>query len=427
MPLHDPDAVSGLELSAPARTPLPALIVFSHRRWGSVMRRPQHLLTRLARDFRVFFVEEPVFDAGGPSLARSHPAPGIELLVPHTPVEARGFADEQLALLESLLSDFVTERRIDDPFVWLATPMALPLAADLEPRAVIYDCADDFAGSAAASLQLAQREEALLQLADVVLTASPSLHAARGALHPNLHCLPSAVDAEHFARPQSQRLECAAARALHEGLAQPRLGFFGAIDERVDLVLLAAVADRRPDWQIVMVGPVDDAVAGDLPRRANIRWLGAQSYDMLPHLQSHWDVCLLPLVRGEATRFASPAQTLEYLAGGKPVVATALADVATLYGDAVLLADGADAFVDAIAAALAERPGTRAQRRARAQSRVDASSWDGTAALICALMHEFVRPAVARKEAAGAAGAARSFAEQPRAAPIAGMQPAAVR
>ena len=410
MPLSDPRAASGLELSAPGRTPLPALIVFSHLRWGVVVRRPQHLLSRLAAEFRVFFVEEPVFDEGGPRLARSRPVPGVEVLTPRTPVEAAGFVDEQLPFLESLLADFVAERHVDDPFVWLTTPMALPLAADLDPRAVIYDCADDFASSARASLQLVQREEALLELADIVLTASPSLHDARKASHPNLHCLPSAVDAEHFARPQAQRLECAAARALHEGLAHPRLGYFGAIDERLDLALVAAVAERRPDWQLVMVGPVADAVAAALPRRANLHWLGEQSYDMLPHLMSQWDVCLLPLVRGEATRFASPAQTLEYLAGGKPVVATALADIATLYGDAVRLADDVDGFVEAVTATLAEGPGAREQRRARAQARVDASSWAGTAALIAELMREFMRPAAVREPGP----VARAIVDAPR-------------
>ena len=416
MPLSDARSSSGLEQSAPARTPLPALVVFSHLRWGAIVRRPQHLLTRLARDFRVFFVEEPVFGAGPPVLECSRTAPGVEVLTPRTPVEAGGFVDAQLPLLEALLADFIADRHIDDPFVWLTTPMALPLAADLEPRAVIYDCADDFAPRAQASPQLVQREAALLELADVVLCASPSLCEARRALHPNLHCLPSAVDAEHFARLQPHRLECAAARALHEGLPRPRLGFFGTIDERLDLALVAAVADRRPDWQLLMAGPVADAVAGALPRRANLRWLGPQSYDMLPHLMSHWDVCLLPLVRGEATRFASPAQTLEYLAGGKPVVATTLADVAALHGDVVCLADDAETFVEAIAALLAESPAARQQRRARAQARVDASSWDGTAARVAALMHEFVRPAVARRAAAESGAQGRVPVDLPLAA-----------
>ena len=416
MTMPDTRAASGLESAAPGRTRPPALIVFSHLRWGVVVRRPQHLLTRLAGAFRVFFVEEPVHGAGAPELVCSRPLPGVEVLTPRTPLEARGFEDAQLPVLDALLSDFVAERGIDEPFVWLTTPMALPFAADLEPRAVIYDCAEDFAGRPGASAQLVQREAALMELADLVLTTSPSMHAARKASHPNLHCLPNAVDAGHFARLQPQRLECAAARALLEGLAHPMLGYFGTIDERLDLALLAAVADQRPEWQLVMVGPVADAVADALPQRSNIRWLGPQSHDMLPHLQSHWDACLLPLARGEATRFASPAQTLEYLAGGKPVIATAIADVAALYGPVVRLADDAAAFVDAVDAALAERPAARELRRAQGAAFVEACSWDGTAAHIVALMGEFMRPAASRKRTPETAHATRpAGADLPRA------------
>jgi glycosyltransferase involved in cell wall biosynthesis len=399
MPHAVSDAAPGREQATPRAAPLPPLVVFSHLRWGTLVRRPQHLLTRLAREFRVFFIEEPVRHDGPPGLARSMPAPGVEVLTPRTQAGADGFHDDQRPVLGALLADFVAERHLDEPFVWLTTPMALPLAADLEPRAVIYDCADDFAHRGGASRELLQREEALLKAADVVLTASPSLHAALKAAHPNLHCLPNGVDAAHFARPQPHRLECAAARALHEGLARPRLGCFASIDERLDLGLVAALADLRPGWSIVMVGPVAEALAGALPLRPNIRWLGAQSHDMLPHLLAHWDACLLPLACGAATRHASPAQTIEYLAGGKPVVSTPIADVATLYGPLVHFADDAAGFALAVEAALAEPPALRERRLAQSLELVEASSWDATAARIAVLMREFVRPAPPRRAA----------------------------
>jgi len=398
------------EPSAPARTRPPALVVFSHRRWGEMMRRPQHLLARLAREFCIYFVEEPVYGEGTPALLASRPQAGVEVLTPRTPVAAPGFHDAQQSALEALLAQFAAERRIDEPVAWLTTPMALPLAADLEPRAIVYDCGGDFASAAGAPRQRVQREEALLNLADIVLTASPALHAARRGRHSNLHCLPSAVDAAHFAHPATNRLECAAARALHEGLPRPRLGFFGTIDGRVDLDLVAAIADSRPRWQIVMVGPVAPQLADALPRRPNIHWLGEQSYDMLPHLLSHWDVCLLPLRQDASTRHAAPAQTLEYLAGGKPVVAVPLDDVVALHGAVVRLAPDAPAFVGAIEAALAETPAQRAQRLAQAQAVVDASSWDESAALILELLREFVRPAPVRTMSLEIAPEARGLA-----------------
>jgi UDP-galactopyranose mutase len=393
--MHPPGShpTSGADPAHDRRTALPPLFVFSHLRWGFVYQRPQHLLTRLARDFQVFFFEEPVYNDAEPYLASSEPAPGVEVLTPHTRVRMPGFHDDQLATLETLVAEFAAERAIAEPFVWLYTPMALPLVSDLEPRAVIYDCMDDLASFKFAPRQLGQREDALMKLADIVLTGGPSLHEKRKGLHANIHCLPSAVDAGHFspAHLQPHTLECAAARALHEGMPHPRLGFFGVIDERLDLDIVAGIADQRPDWQITMVGPVVKIDPSSLPQRPNIRWLGMQSYDMLPYLQSHWDVCLLPFALNESTRFISPTKTLEYLAGGKPVVSTPILDVQSLYGEVVRIAADATGFVEAAEAAMREPADHRAVRLAAAQALVDGCTWDGTAARIRTLMMEFVR------------------------------------
>jgi glycosyltransferase involved in cell wall biosynthesis len=304
-----------------SRTPL---IVFSHLRWGFVFQRPQHLLTRLARHFDVYFIEEPVFADAEPALMSATHPDGVEVLTPRTGVVMPGFHDEQMPVLRRLVADFVAARGIADPLVWLYTPMALPLVADLDPLALVYDCMDDLASFKFAPPQLVEREAALMRLADLVLTGGPSLYEARQGRHPNLHCLPSAVDAAHFAASNldGRSAEAEAARALHAGLGHPRLGFFGVIDERLDLELLAGLADRRPDWQIVMVGPVVKIDPAALPQRPNIRWLGMQRYEALPHLTAQWDVCLLPFALNDATRFISPTKTLEYLAAGKPVVST---------------------------------------------------------------------------------------------------------
>ena len=397
MSISDPRAVAGFDLSD-RRAALPPLIVFSHLRWGFVFQRPQHLLTRLAKDFKVYFVEEPVFNDAEPYLASSTPFPGVEVLVPHTRVRATGFHDDQLAVLEALLANFACERGIADPFVWLYTPMALPLVADLEPRAVVYDCMDDLASFKLAPRQLIQRESALMKLADLVLTGGPSLYEARRDLHPNVHCLPSAVDGEHFRaeRLNPQSAEFAAAAALHEGIPHPRMGFFGVIDERLDLALVTQLAELRPDWQIVMVGPVVKIDAAALPQRPNIRWLGMQGYNMLPYLQAHWDVCMLPFALNEATRFISPTKTLEYLAGGKPVVGTPIHDVQALYGKAVRIAADAPAFAQACEAAMLEQGGAREQRRLQGQALVDGCTWDGTASRIRGLLMEFVKAPSAR-------------------------------
>ena len=220
-----------------SRAPMQTLIVFSHLRWDFVYQRPQHLLSRLARDFRVLFFEEPVRGNLTPFLERLSPCRNVEVLRPHTTVDAGGFHDEQLPELQPLLVEYLRDFGIDDYIAWFYTPMALPLLSGLAPRAVIYDCMDELSAFRNAPRQMLQRESALLKRADLVLTGGPSLYEAKRSLHENVHCFPSAVDVEHYA-PRAQRDADPVAARLLADIPVPRLGFFGVIDERFDLDLL---------------------------------------------------------------------------------------------------------------------------------------------------------------------------------------------
>lgn len=354
------------------------LIVFSHLRWSFVWQRPQHLMSHLAAHHRVFFVEEPVHDRDAPAHLDCIPhGPNLQVLVPHTPVEASGFHDDHLPVLRPLIEQWLRDQAIEDCLIWLYTPMALPLVTSLRARMVIYDCMDELASFKDAPRQLRQRETALLKLADLVLTGGPSLYQAKRTLHDDVHCLPSAVDAAHFAppRPGDDGVEPRAAAALLAPIARPRLGFFGVIDERLDLALIDQLATARPDWQIVMVGPVAKIDPQALPRHPNLHWLGMQPYERLPHLMAGWDVCLMPFALNDATRHISPTKTLEYLAGEKPVVSTAVPDVVSLYGDLVEIGRDAPSFIAACARALAETPRQRRQRIERTTPTVLRSSW----------------------------------------------------
>jgi glycosyltransferase involved in cell wall biosynthesis len=359
------------------------LIVFSHLRWDFVYQRPQHLLSRLAAMGRpVLFIEEPVQGNATPFFERFAPQPGIEVLRPHTPLRASGYSDEQLPYIAELLTDYLIDFNIAEYDVWFYTPLALPLLRELEPRIVVYDCMDELASFAHAPPQMLERERALLRQADVVLCGGPSLHDAKRIVHPEAVCLPSAVDVEHFA-PRSVLPEDPQAH-----LPRPRLGFYGVVDERLDIDLIAALADADPDWQIVMVGPVVKISAADLPRRPNLHWTGQESYERLPLWVAGWDVCLVPFALNEATRFISPTKTLEYMAAGKPVVSTPIKDVLRLYGEAVAVGRDHDEFVRACRRALEESALERRLRASRMQQMVRQSTWDAAARTVHQLLLE---------------------------------------
>jgi UDP-galactopyranose mutase len=350
------------------------IIVFSHLRWDFVYQRPQHLMTRFAAHYRVIFVEEPVFDAAGSSLEVSTPQPNIKVCRPHTSVTSRGFHDDQLSHLQPLLDEFLRREDVNHPLVWLYTPMALPLVHALEPAAIIYDCMDELSGFLNAPRQLLQRETALLKAANLVFTGGSSLYAAKKSLHHNVHCFPSGVEKSHF----TAALDPGTDHIDQQALPQPRLGFFGVIDERLDLALLAALADAHPEWQLVLVGPVVKIDPASLPKRANIHYFGQRSYAELPRFIAGWDVCLLPFAINAATRFISPTKTLEYMAAEKPIVSTAINDVAVHYSDIVCIAESAPEFIRGCERALDPGVDRSVERKLMRAISAD-NSWDATA------------------------------------------------
>lgn len=356
----------------------PPLIAFGAQRWNFDWQRPQQLLTRLAMHYRVFYVEEPVTTHEDAWLQCTAVAPGVHVLVPHTRCVEAGLHDAQMPVVRELLASFMREHGLVAPLAWFDTPAALPLLAGLQARGVLYDCHVDPAlqGPFAAG-----HDTAAVRAADIVVAGGPSLYEQLRGRHPDVHCVANAVAAADFAPPlpAASGIEAISARAIHAEMRTPRLGYFGVVDERVDFALLSRIADLRPDWQLVMAGPLCRVDAQALPRRPNIHWLGAQTYAILPHLQGHWDVCILPFDCAAAARQAAPIETLEYLAGDKPVVSTPVHDVVALHGHVVRVATRADEFVDACRAAMCERGPLRRQRRLDALIAVHSCTWDRAA------------------------------------------------
>ncbi len=345
------------------------LVCFSHLRWDFVFQRPQHLMTHFADQHPVIFWEEPLWGdaAAAPAIETSSPHPNITVVVPRLPEGMDAAAAN--AALRGLLDTYLG--RASAPLIcWYYTPMMLPFSRHIAAACTIYDCMDELANFRFAPPELVRLEQELLERADRVFTGGYSLYEAKRSLGRSVHPFPSSVDGQHFAQARTLRKS--------EAAASPCLGFYGVIDERLDLDLLAAIADARPDWSLVMVGPVVKIDPALLPQRANIAYLGGKTYAELPAHAAQWDVALMPFAMNESTRFISPTKTPEYLAAGLPVVSTPITDVVRHYGalEAVEIAGSAVEFIAACerALALSQQPQDAAWRQ-EADAALAGQSW----------------------------------------------------
>lgn len=366
----------------------PTLLCLSHLRWNFVYQRPQHLMSRFAKNFQVLFFEEPVPSEGKTTWLEVILTPeGVRLLIPHMPAQHIG-KPKGTALLRGLLDRYLMIADAN-PILWYYTPMSLAYTSHINASMVIYDCMDELSAFAAAPPQLMDYERALFKKVDIVFTGGYSLYESKSRQHPHVYPIPSSVDIAHFgvarqANPQPPD---------QINLPGPKIGFYGVIDERIDLDLIRAIATARPDWQVIMVGPVLKIDPQSLPRLPNIHYLGPKTYDALPMYLSGWDVAFMPFAINRSTQYISPTKTPEYLAGGRPVVSTAIRDVVRMYGksELVLIAEDSKTFVAAIETAL-KMMQTPPVVSAKADQILYGMSWDKTWQKMNTLMEQKLQP-----------------------------------
>jgi UDP-galactopyranose mutase len=332
-------------------------------------------MTRFARERRVIFWEEPMAGAAdtAPHLnSRICPNSGVIVMTPMLP-DGMSHEDRELAL-QGLLDTLVSANE-GDLIRWYYTPMMLSFSRHLQAVCTVYDCMDELANFKFAPPELAALERELMDRADVVFTGGYSLWEAKRERHANIHPFPSSVDRPHFAKARTLRDQ----PVDQAELPWPRLGFYGVVDERMDLSLIEALAEARPEWSVVIVGPVVKIDPANLPRRPNLHYLGGKTYDELPRYLAGWDVALMPFAINESTRFISPTKTPEYLAGGRPVVSTPIVDVVRHYGEleAVKIASTAEEFIAACDQALALSR-IKGEWLKEVDTALSALSWDET-------------------------------------------------
>lgn len=303
------------------------LVCFSHLRWNFVYQRPQHLLSRFSKQFRTFFVEEPIFDATTENfLEINTPSENLFVVVPHLIAEKT--PDENVSVEKELLSKLFIDKQIVNYFFWYYTPMALAITDQFNPMVIVYDCMDELSAFKFAPQALKDRENELFGKADLVFTGGYSLYEAKKHKHPDVHAFPSSIDCGHFNKAREYTPD----PADQAHIPHPRIGFFGVLDERMDFELVEAVAKRKPEWSFIMIGPTAKISPESLPKLPNIYYLGLKQYAELPQYISGWDIAMMPFAHNESTRYISPTKTPEYLAAGKPVISTPIIDVLRQYG-----------------------------------------------------------------------------------------------
>jgi glycosyltransferase involved in cell wall biosynthesis len=335
------------------------ILYLSPADWSGPKGRFQHVAERLAKNNRVMYADglgvrpigrrdwrrssSKILRWFRPSAARIALDGALQritpLAIPTQSVPA--IRSINRSLLYRYVSRHLMSNNYHDILVWIAYPHPdlVAILDRLGPRAVVYDCVDEWSGFERAYGNLAAWEETLARRADLVFTTAEPLRMKLSRWNPRCFLVPNGVDLETFAHA-GRRVPRDVA-----GIRSPRVGFVGNIDQRVDLGLIREVARVRKDWQLVFVG--DYLATSPRPSADNIHWLGFRPYDQVADYMASFDVCIIPFYVDELTSAVDPLKLYQYLAAGKPVVSTPLPRSLDFSG-VVSIARGGAEFVAAI-------------------------------------------------------------------------------
>ncbi len=373
---YEPTAIKNDIINASSNTEAKQydMIVFCHLRWQFVYQRPQHLISRMSKTFKILMVEEPIGfnDAEEFTAEISEINPQLHIMQP----KVRSIEDIAKVLPKYVSNTFVAVG-------WFYSASFSPILDSMGFGTVVYDCMDELSLFKGAPQSLIDQEQFLLERAAIVFTGGKSLYDSKEKMHNNVFCFPSSVDEKHF----SQALNGIIAPSDIANISGPIVGYFGVIDERINLDLIKEAAERLPEFSFVMIGPLAKIDDSDLPRLPNIHYLGMKSYDELPAYLKAFDIAMMPFALNDATKYISPTKTLEYMAAGKPIISTRIKDVERDYNHCVDIIDNADEFCAAIIA----------QKAKGFSEIVDYSeilantSWDATAAKMETIIKEKIQ------------------------------------
>jgi glycosyltransferase involved in cell wall biosynthesis len=351
------------------------MVVFCHLRWQFVYQRPQHLISRMSKNMKILLIEEPI------SYSPEEKSSGSLMMI-----------SDNLHVLQPKVKDIESIADILPEYIknkgtitgWFYSASFSPLLSALNFDIVIYDCMDELSLFKGAPKHLIDQEKYLMSHADIVFTGGKSLFESKKKLHPNVYCFPSSVDESHFAKAQND-IEIPADVSK---LKEPVVGYYGVIDERIDLSLLHETAKLLPNTSFVMIGPLAKIEESDLPKENNIYYLGMRSYDELPNYLKIFDIAMMPFALNDATKYISPTKTLEYMAAGKPIISTKITDVVNDYSDCISLIETADEFAEAITSLYAKKD-EQLCMPAEYYNILKNTSWDATVQRMQSIINTF--------------------------------------
>lgn len=351
------------------------IICISWLVWDSIPLVMHQMMTRLARNNRVLFVDPPVAYSNliiRPSLWKDRLRKtflwlrGVRLVndnmyvyYPPPLLLQYGHYKNVDSLNQSFITSAIakTARRLGftNPIVWIYHPYAINPGGEFDEKMVCYDCNDDvgffFCYHFNKRNRLSDMEERLAKRADVIFTTSKYLYQIRKEQNPNTHYLPSGIDSELFKQAQSPA--CKVAPEL-EGISRPVIGFVGGmVNSKMNWEWIREAAVARPQWNFFFVGPCVERPPAYIVQQKNVLFAGAKPQNLLPSYIKGFDVCLIPYKGEDFLRACQPTKAFEYLASGKPVVSSWIPELED-YQEIIRLSRTSGEFIQNIEAALAE-------------------------------------------------------------------------
>ena len=383
------------------------IICFSTQPWNDFSwTNKQHIMNRLSKDNNILYVfKDGSFEGFILSLIRGKRHvldifkrykrlnENLMTISPHVFYLGRYFrvfrAINNIIVLFSV-KKWMKKLKIENPILWAYHPESSYFIGKINESLVLYDCVDEYSETPAYNENkkikewIVKAETKLLKKADVVVATSEKLFSEKNKYNSSTYLVENVGDYEHFSKaalPETKIPEDI------KGLKKHVIGYYGVISSyKVDFELLSYVAEKRPDWYLVLIGGIGIGESNTdisiLKSRSNIRILGGRDYSLLPGYVKAFDVCIIPYARNEYTDACFPIKFNEYLASGKPVVSTALPSLLK-FGDVASLAKDRDEFITYIENALAEKdPAFKEKRLEHAKK----NTWEVRIGKIMALL-----------------------------------------